>query len=161
MLAWVIGRWAVLKAIGWAGALAWGRSKAGEVIAGQSTQAIAIACVVAAVLFAAVVGAVSLSIHDARVSRETRMACVAERDLIALNAQLKQYSDALVARERALKARDGELQEYETRIDQLQREQEALRATSPDRDSPVFAADDPWLQRGKRAAPAGPTGPKR
>lgn len=161
MLTWIIGKWAIVKAVGLAGALAWGREKATSAVAGSSTQAVAIAVFVAAVLAAGIIGMVAINIHDRRVSRETRAVCMAERDAQALTAQLKQFREAVAERDKTIRAREDELQEYETMVDKLRREKEALRATAPDRDNPVFAADDPWLHRGKRAAPAGPAGPKR
>ncbi len=54
MLTWIIGKWAIVKAVGLAGALAWGREKATSAVAGSSTQAVAIAVFVAAVLAAGI-----------------------------------------------------------------------------------------------------------
>ena len=153
MLTMLFARWAAVKAIGWAGALAWGRSQVAGAVAGVPAQAVAIASVVVGLIAAVAIGAVALAVHDRRVSRETRNVCVAEHTLAAKNAEIAAIRDALVKADLQLKDRHAALQAQTEDLNRLEADNARLRSLSPDPDRPVFAADVPWLQRSKRPTP--------
>jgi len=161
MLTFILARWATVKAIGWAGALAWGRSRLTSTVTGAPTQAAVIAAVAIGLVVAVAIGAVALTVHDRRVSRETRAACVAEHVLAARDAELAAIRGALEKAALQLKDRHAALQAQTEDLNRLEADNARLRSLSPDPDRPVFAADDPWLQRSKRPTPDRPGVPRR
>lgn len=155
-LAWIAAKWGLVKAAGWVGALAWGKSRVAAVASGQASQATMAALVVGGVVVAFVCGAVLLMFHDKRVSRETREACVAEHVADALRAEITATRAAIAQRDIQLRERHADLEAAEERISQMEKTNADLRARAPGGADVVFSADDPWLlskQSGRAANP--------
>lgn len=144
-IAWIAARWGLVKAAGWVGALAWGKSRAASVLSGQASQATIAAVIAGCVVIAFASGAVLLMFHDKRVSRETRAACIAEHVADALRAEIEATRTAIRLRDMQLKERHADLEAAETRISQMEKANADLRARAPGGADVVFPADDPWL----------------
>lgn len=67
-----------------------------------------------------------------------------------LRAELTATKAALASAQATLRLRADTIAHAESFIESMNEEMEKIRAEAPDPDAPVFAADDPWLQR-KRA----------
>ena len=77
---------------------------------------------------------------------EAKQACEdanARAELAATREALRQAQETLRWRAKAIDIAEAE-------IDTLTKKMEDLRATAPDPDAPVFAADDPWLRQRSR-----------
>lgn len=135
-------------------ATAWAWTRATMTGSGAASSSIAIVLtglVVAGVLGAGALGV--LKLHDTRVANAATQVCETRERADRLAAQLAAEMRARQAAERQRDERTAALSTLEADITRLEHEKEDLRRASPNRDAPVFAADDPWFAQRLRAGP--------